>query len=236
MCGEAPGCRAGRLDSSSLSSSGWGSWSLGCPAGRSSRSPGWCAPAPPAAELAPAPPPKWRRSCSKSSRTCGACGLTGPKWCPNRHRCRCCRYRSPAPEEVFWRRSVCSQFGRTPLAPGPAGSRRVQCTLRRQNTERPARGFLKRERKLLSRTTLKRRKHTQLLCAHANHGLWRGTVSNDCFTSMHSFASCPQGNQEGEFKRCICCQGICSHAERGFTAAVSWSCLEGGGAACRIKC
>lgn len=148
MCGGAPaGCRAGWLHSPSLSNSGWGSWSLGCLAGRSSRSPGWCAPAPPAVELAPAPLLKWRRSCSKSSRTCGACGLTGPKWYLSHHRCRCCHCRSRAPEEVFLWRSVYSQFGRTPLVPGPAGSRRVQCTLQRQNTEQPARGFLKGERK-----------------------------------------------------------------------------------------
>lgn len=181
LCGGAPGCRAGRLDSSSLSSNGWGSWCLGCPAGRSSRSPGWCAPAPPASGLAPAPLLKWRRSCSKSSRTCGACGQTGLKWCPNRHRCRCCRCHSPAPEEASSWRSVCSQFGRTPLAPGPAGSRQVQCTLQRQNTEQPAQGFLKGERKWLSRTSLKRTKYTQVPCAHTSHGLWRGRVSNGYF-------------------------------------------------------
>lgn len=128
------------------SSSGSGSWHRGLQRGCSSRSPWWCVPAPPAAGRAAVPPPMWRRSCSKSSRSGGVSWPTGRMPCPGCHpRCRCCHCCSPAPagpSSGDAADSLCGTRSSLPRQPGWGPARR---TRRKQSTELLALGSLQEE-------------------------------------------------------------------------------------------
>lgn len=136
------------------SSSGSGSWSRAPRAGHSSRSPWWCVPAPPVAGRAPAPPPRWTRSCSKSSRSGGVSWRRCQTPCPScRRRCRCCRCCCLGPAGTSSgdaAGSLCGKRSSSPRRPEWAPAR---CTRRRQSTELRARGFLREETEALVMST-----------------------------------------------------------------------------------
>lgn len=136
--------RGVRVPAPAPSSSGSGSWSLEPRAGRSSRSLWWCARAPPAAGLAPAPPPRWRRSCSKSSRSGGVSWQRCPMPCPSCHpHCRCCHCCcSLARAGISSGDAAGSLCGRRSSPPRQPGWGPARCTRLRRSTELLARDFL----------------------------------------------------------------------------------------------
>lgn len=128
------------------SSSGSGSWCQEPRAGHSSKSPWWCVPAPLAAGHAPAPPLRWRRSCSKSSRSDDVSWLRCQmprRSCHPRCRCCCCCFLGPAgTSSGDVAGSLCGKRSSSPgqLRWGPA-----RCTHQRQSTGLLAQDFLEEE-------------------------------------------------------------------------------------------
>lgn len=137
-----------------LSNTDWGSVSLGCPAARSSRSPGWFAPFPQASALFPAPPPTWTRSCWAYAQSAGVSAPTDLRWCPSLSPSRWNRRMSREDAVVSWREAAGgagSRCDRRSVLPGRRGWGRGPNTHHRQRIVQPSLGDLlyKRNWKLL---------------------------------------------------------------------------------------
>lgn len=128
-----------------LSNTYWGSASRGCQVARSSRSLGWCAPAPPASALSPALPPTWIRSCWACVRIAGAAAPTDPTWCPSPSPSRWNRRKSRRGALVSWQGPADGAGSRCDRRSGPPGRRvwgRGPNTRRRRRRAPPSPGGL----------------------------------------------------------------------------------------------
>lgn len=186
-CGPCPSLAAslgGQVSVLAPSSSGSGSWSPEPRAGRSSRSPWWCAPAPPAAGRAPAPPLTWTRSCSKSSRSGGVSWWRCQTPCPScRPRCRCCRYCCLDPAGISSEDAADSLCGKRSSSPRRPGWAPARCTHRRQSTGLLAQGFLQEEAEAFERCRPQMRRANRVPghLAHCSPHLEVPMVTNSAF-------------------------------------------------------